>query len=135
DRTRSDAATGKLFFRRTNRREIAACSGSPLEQHAFRLGQFEDRSHRILDRIDEARGALRLHFNTAVEPHWRVERHHLVQQQVHKLIMKDRGVLVAREISALFAPAGNRGRHTAYKLAYAGLTFGSAAFTVEVLGS
>src|SRR5882724_4132460 len=59
ERTAGGAAAAELFGGRSQRREIRACTGSPLEEHAFGLGQGQDRVERILHRVDEAGGTLR----------------------------------------------------------------------------
>ena len=100
-----DAAARKRFLRGPDRRQIASRSRTPLEEHAFGLRQIQNRAHRVLDRIDEAGGALRLCFHAAVEPDRRVERHHLIHQQMRQLIVKDLRALMRREISALNAPS------------------------------
>src|SRR5439155_11691641 len=125
----------KLFPRRTDRRKVAARSRSPLEKHAFGLRQIEDRAHRVFDRVDEARGALRSDFDAAVKPNGRVEGHHLVQQEMSQFVMKDRAVLGAREVTGLPAPTCNSRGDAAYQLANAGFALGSPSLAVKIFRS
>src|SRR5438067_13100633 len=62
----------------------------PYLEHAFSLGQREDRLHRIVDGVDEAGRALRLRLDAHVEPDRRVERHLLLDEQVGQLVAEDR---------------------------------------------
>src|SRR5712692_7749393 len=133
-RSRRDAAARELLFGRTNWRQIAAGPGAPFEEHAFRLRQVEDRAHRVFNGVDETGRALRLRFNSAVEPHGGVESHHLIQQQMNEFVMEDRGVLFACEVTALASPLSNSGRHPADQLARAGFTFRTSLFAVEIFG-
>src|SRR5207249_4795814 len=79
-RPRRDATARERFFGRANRRKVAAGARTPLEKHAFRFGEVEDGTHRVIDGIDETGGALRLFFDSAVEPHGRIEGHHLIHE-------------------------------------------------------
>ena len=54
------AAAGESFGRSAQGREIGAGAAAPLEEHAFGLGQRQDRVERIFHRVDEAGGALGL---------------------------------------------------------------------------
>ena len=53
------AAAGQQLLRRADRRQIAAGARPVLEEHALGLGERQDRLHRVVDRVDEARRALR----------------------------------------------------------------------------
>src|SRR5205823_7594199 len=99
---------------------------SPLEEHAFGLGQSENRVKRIVDRVDEAGGALRLlvsgdaEFDAAecgvpvpvlavgvgldaiashVEPDGRIERGVLTNEQMHEFVVKRGAVFGSAEVA------------------------------------
>ena len=68
------------------------------------LRQAEDRLHRVLHRVDEAGRALRRLLEADVEPHRRVERRLLVDEQVLQVVAERLQVLVGREVLLLRAP-------------------------------
>jgi len=80
------AAARQDFLRRSNRRQVAAGARAELEQHPLGPRQREDRVHRVLDGVDEARRALRCSLEAAVEPHRAVERRLLIHEQVLQLV-------------------------------------------------
>jgi hypothetical protein len=94
-------------------KENPASCGGPAPEKGMRPGDvllvvpLEDRLHVVLDREEEAG----LHLRAAdrvpadVEPHWRVERGHLVEQDVGELGLERVGVLVGGEVATLAAPA------------------------------
>ena len=160
ERSAGDAAAGKTFGRAAQRREIRARARSPLEQHAFGLGQGEDGIQRILHRIDEAGGALRVAIAAGgeldaadfrvpvpvlgvgvgldavaadVEPHRRIESGHLVQQDVHEFVVEDGGVFGGAEVSAGEAPVLDGLGDANDELAHAGLALGRIHLAVEIL--
>ncbi len=52
------AAAGELFVGAADGGEVGAGAGSPLEEHAFGLGEVEDGVEGVGDGVDEAGGAL-----------------------------------------------------------------------------
>jgi hypothetical protein len=94
---------------------------------------FEDRLHRVLDGQDEAGGALRLLLEPDVEPDRRIERRHLVEQDVGELGLEGVAVLLGGEVAALAAPIGDRAGHAADHLLDRVLAGGGAHLTAEVL--
>src|SRR5207249_2352863 len=112
--------------------EIAAGSRTPFEKHALGFGKLKDRSHRVFNRVDEARRALMRWLNSAVEPYRRTESHHLVQQKMNEFVMKDCSILLGGEVTTLVPPLHDRRRDAAYQLADAGFAFRSTSFAVEI---
>src|SRR5258705_10168986 len=68
DRAGGDATAGESFLASTERGEICAGAGAPLEEHTFGAGEPHDGFHAVLDRVDEAGGTLRLGLAANVEP-------------------------------------------------------------------
>src|SRR5208282_6948508 len=60
ERATSRAAAAERFSRSAQGREIRARTAAPLEEHAFSLGESQDRVERVFHRVDEAGRALRL---------------------------------------------------------------------------
>src|SRR5205823_777836 len=73
DGARCVAALRQLLLRGAQARQVHARAGAAAEDDALAADPVEDRVHRILDREDEARGALRLLLEPDVEPDRRVE--------------------------------------------------------------
>src|SRR5262249_44578203 len=107
-RAAGDAAAREAFLATSQRGEVGARAGAPLEEHTFGAGQTHDGFHGVLHGIDEAGGALWLGLNADVEPHRRVEAHFLLDQQVGKLVAEYIARSVIREVAAFLAPADNR---------------------------
>src|SRR5271166_2556258 len=130
------SAAGERFSGGAQRRQVGACTRSPLEEHAFGLGEGQDAVERIVYRVDEAGRALRITIaGTAVfhalgfgmpvpvpvlrvgvgldaiaahvEPYRRVERRLLLQEQVRELVVEDGRVIITAEVAALDAPVAN----------------------------
>ena len=66
-------------------RQVDARARAAAEDHPLLGVPGEDRLHRVLDGEDEAGATLRRLLEADVEPHRRVERGHLVQQDVGQL--------------------------------------------------
>src|SRR5262249_35358179 len=98
------------------------------------LRETEDRLHRVLDRVDEAGRALRRSLEADVEPHRRVERRLLVDEQVLEIVRERLEIVVAREVLLLLRPAGDGLDDTADQLLDPLFTLGSADLPAEVLG-
>src|SRR5580704_6491301 len=60
ERAAGRATAGERLSRSTQRRKVRARAAAPLEEHTLGLGESQNRVERILDRVDEASGALRL---------------------------------------------------------------------------
>ena len=67
----------------------------------------EDRLDPVLDREDQAGGALRVLLEAHVEPDRRVEGRHLVEQDVGELVLEGGSVGVRGEVVALTTPGGD----------------------------
>src|SRR3982751_4891046 len=74
DRAGRIAALRELLLRRAQLREVDAGARAAAEDDALAADPVEDRVHRVVDREDEARGALRLLLEADVEPDRAVER-------------------------------------------------------------
>ena len=116
DRARCGAAAGEKLLRRSDRRQIAAGTRTEFEQHALGLGERQDRFHRVVDGIDEARRALRRLLETAVEPHRTVERRLLVDEQIFEIVAERLQRCIRGEILLLARPVGNRADDAADQL-------------------
>ena len=79
--------------------------GAAAEDHALLGVPVEDRLHRVLDAEDEAGAALRALLEADVEPDRRVERRHLVQQDVGELVVEGARVLFGGEVAAARGPS------------------------------
>ena len=108
DRAASDAAAGEAFFGASNGREVRARSRAPFEQHALCFREVQDGVHRVVDGVDEARGALGFRLDAAVEPHGGVERGVLVQEQECELVPERFRIVLAGEIAAFSSPTRHR---------------------------
>ena len=107
--------------------------GAAAEDHALLGVPVEDRLDRVLDREDEAGRALRVLLEAHVEPDRRVERRHLVKQDVGELVLEGLGVLVGREVAALATPGRDRPGNAADHLLDRGLALGRVHTAAEVL--
>src|SRR6202035_147471 len=83
-----------------------------LETDLVSLDKLSDRDHALWCRdqgvIGLARRALRALLKSDVEPHRRVERGHLVQQDVDQLVLEGLGVVVGGEVAVVASPACDR---------------------------
>ena len=127
------AALRQLLLGGAEPREVDARAGAAAEDDALTPDPVEDRVHRVLDREDEARRALRLLLEADVEPHRRVERGELVDEDRLELGLEGLGLLVVREVAALAAPAGGRVDDPADHLAHGALALGRAHAAAEIL--
>ena len=107
-RARGGAAAGEQLLRRADRRQVRAGARAVLEEHALGLGQAEDRVHRVLHGVDEARRALRVRLDADVEPDRAVERRLLVDEQVLQVVRERLQIVLAGEVALLARPAGDR---------------------------
>ena len=127
------AALRELLLRAAELREVEARAGAAAEDHALAPDPVEDRLHRVVDREDEAGGALRLLLEADVEPDRRVERGVLVDEDRLQLGLERVGLLVGREVAALAAPAADRVDDAADHLLHAALALGRAEPPAEIL--
>src|SRR5262249_26345379 len=107
--------------------------GAAPEDHPLLGVPIEDRLHRVLDREDEAGRALWALLEANVEPNGRVERRHLVQQDVGELVLEGLRALLAGKVATLDPPAGNRAGDPADHLLDRALPRGVAGLAAEVL--
>ena len=137
-------------------RKVGSRARAPLEQHAFGLGQVQNRFQRILDGNDEAGRALRppraafelldavgrgvvdpavaaRFFHAHVEPNRRIEAGLLREHQVGQLGAEVLAILVAAEIPVLLAPAGDGVDHPLHQLGHAGFALRRPQLAMEVL--
>ena len=159
ERTARGAAAGESFFRRAQRRQVGAGTRSPLEQHAFSLGEGEDGVERILHRVDEAGRTLRrlvagdTIFDTLrlvipvpvlrvgvgldaiaadIEPYRRVECRLLLQEQVGELVVEDGRIFGGLEVAAGNTPIANGLGNTGDERAHTALALGRAQRAVQI---
>jgi len=117
----------------TKRRQVAAGARTELEQHPLGLGQAEDRLHRVLDGVDEARRTLRALLDPDVEPHRRVEAGVLVEEDVSQFRVEGLGVRLGREVAALAPPVRDPVGHPGDQLPDARLAPGRPQLAAKVL--
>ena len=125
------ATAGEGFHGSADAGKVSPGTRSPLEEHAFGLGQGQDGIERIVDRVDEAGGALgtavaghgeldraamgipmpvlgiRIGLQPLaadVEPDGRVEGRFLGNQQVDQLVMEGSRVFRGGKIAARYTP-------------------------------
>jgi hypothetical protein len=134
DGTGRGASSGKKLTRRANGRKIRTGAGTVLEEHPLGLRKAEDRFHRVLHRIDEARGALWMFFEADVEPYGAVERRLLINEQVLQIVAERLEVVFAREIVLLSGPRGNRVHDASDELLDAPLALGRTDHAAKILG-
>ena len=96
---------------------------------------FQSRIESMLSstREDEAGRALRLLLEADVEPHRRVERRELVEQDVGQLRLERVAVLDGGEVAALATPVGDRARDAADHLLDRALARRRVQLPAEVL--
>ena len=88
--------------------EVDARARAAAEDDALTADPVEDRLHRVLDREDEARGALRRLLEADVEPDRGVERRVLVDEDRLREASKVCASSSVREVAALAAPRADR---------------------------
>ena len=134
DRAGGVAALGELLLARS-----AACERltpepePPRKMIALAPDPVEDRVHRVVDREDEARRALRLLLEADVEPDRRVEGGELVDEDRLQLGLERLGLVLVGEVAALAAPRADRGDDAADHLLDARLALGRGHAAAEVL--
>jgi hypothetical protein len=74
-----------------------------------------------------------MRLDPAVEPDRRVERDHLMEEQMGQLGLEDLAVLVGREVAAFAAPLRRRLRHAIEQLTHRMLALGASQRAAEVL--
>src|SRR6185503_12621304 len=92
------ASAGQRLLGGADGREVRSRARAKLEEHALRLGQAEDRVHRVLDGVDEAGGSLRVRLDPDVEPDGAVEGDLLLDEQVRELVREVLEVFRSREV-------------------------------------
>src|SRR6478672_10517990 len=133
DRAGRVAALRELLLRRAEPREVDARAGAAAEDDALAADPVEDRLHRVLDREDEAGGALRLLLEADVEPDGAVEGGVLVDEDRLQLRLEGVGLLVVGEGASRLAPADDRVDDAADHLLDAGLALRRGEPAAEVL--
>src|SRR5205814_27259 len=87
DRSARRSSALEMFLRRTNVGEVDPGTRSALEDRSFFAVPVEDAVHRVLDREYETRCGLgRYAFHADVEPHGRVERGALGEEDELQLV-------------------------------------------------
>src|SRR6185295_17523133 len=127
------AALGELLLGGAKLGEVDAGARATAEDDTLAADPVEDRLHRVVDREDEARGALRLLLEADVEPDRRVERGELVDEDELELGLKALGLFLGGEVAALAAPAGDRVDDAADHLLDTRLALGRGHAAAEVL--
>ena len=127
------AALRELLLRRAQPREVDARARAAAEDDPFAPDPVEDRVHRVLDREDEARRALRLLLEADVEPDGRVERGELVDEDRLQLVLEGLRLVLGREVAALAAPRADRRDDAADHLLDRSLALGRGHAAAEVL--
>src|SRR5262249_61433510 len=93
----------------------------------------EDRMHRVVDRKDEARRALRLRFDAHVKPERTVEGRLLVEEEMGQLVGEGGAVGRRGEVALRLTPLPDRVDHATDQLANAPLALRRAERPAEVL--
>ena len=159
ERTAGGAAAAEAFSGRTQRRKIGAGARSPLEEHAFGLGQSQDGIERVFHRVDEAGRALRRlvagdaeldscagrvpvpvlgvgvgldAVASYVEPDRRVEGGVLAQQDVRQLVVESGAVFRRLEIALRQTPVADGLGHASHQGADSTLALGRAQRAVQI---
>ena len=133
DRAGGEAALREVLDRAADVREVDPGAGAAAEDLTLLGVPVEDRLHRVLDREDEAGGALRALLEADVEPDRAVEGGLLVEKDVGELHLERVGVLVGGEVAALAAPGGDRPGDPADHLLDRALALVGAEPAAEVL--
>ncbi|CAB4807076.1 unannotated protein [freshwater metagenome] len=106
--TGRSAAALEEFLRGTNAGKVDTCARATLEDGAFLDVPVEDGVHLVVHRQDETcRCLLRYAFNTDVEPHRRVERSALGDDDVLQFGTERFGFFVSDEVAIADAPFGD----------------------------
>ncbi len=132
DRAGSDSAARQSFLAAAQAGEIRACSGAPLEEHAFRARQAHDGFHGVFNGIDEARRALRMRLHAHVEPHRRIESHFLFNEKMGELVAESVARSIIGEVAALFSPAHNRVHDARNQLAHRTFTLRRTGLAMKI---
>ncbi len=159
ERAGSGAAAREGFHGAADLGQVRACARSPLEEHAFGLGEGQDAVEGILHGVDKAGGALRARVAGAredglrlravpvpvlgvgvglkavaahVEPHRRIERSLLIDKQVGELVEEDVGVFSRGEVAVAQTPVADGFSDAADEIANTLFALGRAHFAVEV---
>src|SRR5581483_7258029 len=98
------ATLRELLLRRAQPREVDARPGAAAEDDALPPDPVEDRLHGVVDREDEAGGALRRGLEADVEPDRAVEGRVLVDEDRLQLGLEGLGLVGVGEVAALLAP-------------------------------
>src|SRR5439155_16050161 len=133
DRAGGVSALRELLLRRAELRQVDARAGAAAEDDALAANPVEDGLHRVLDREDETRTALRLLLEPNVEPDRAVERGVLVDEDRLQLGLEGFGVLVVGEVATLLAPRDGRVDDAADHLPHARLALGGGEPAADVL--
>src|SRR4029079_10949646 len=91
-RARGVATLRELLLRRAQARQVEARARAAAEDDPLASDPVEDRLHRVVDREDEAGRALRRLLEADVEPHRRVERGVLVDEDRLQLGLEGLGL-------------------------------------------
>ena len=133
DRSRRRAAAGQRLAGRADRGQVRARARAELEQHALGAREAEDRLHRVVDGVDEARRGLRVLLDADVEPDRAVEGRLLLHEQVRQLVAEGLQVLGRREVALRLGPAPDRVDDPRDQAAHALLAVRRAELAAEVL--
>src|SRR5208282_1010338 len=159
ERTAGGASAAETFGGGAQRREIGSGTAAPLEEHAFGLGESENRVERIFYRIDEAGGALRIavagdaEFDLLrlripvpvasvgvgldaiaadVEPDGRIEGGVLANEDVDELVVESGSVFGRLEVALGQSPVANGFGDPGDERADSGFALGRADLAVQV---
>ena len=128
------AAAGEELRSRADATQVDAGTRPALEDQPFLGVPVQDRLHGVLHRQDEAGGGLGSGArNPDVEPHGRVERHLLGDEQMCELIGEPSGLVRVGEVAALGAPAADRADNPVDHLTERVLAIGTAEPASKVL--
>src|SRR5205823_9787902 len=115
------AALRQLLLGGAHLRQVQPGPRAAAEDDPLAPDPVQDRLHRVLDREDEARRALRALLEADVEPDRRVEGRELVDEDRLQLRLERVGLLVTCEVAAVAAPGADRADDTADHLLHARL--------------
>src|SRR5207248_8818896 len=133
DRPGRVAAFRELLLRRAQLREVEPGARAAAEDDSLTANPVEDRLHRVVDREDEARRALRLLLKADVEPHGRVERRELVDEDRLQLGLEALRLFLGREVAAVATPRADGADDASDHLLDAELALGRGHAAAEVL--
>ena len=159
ERAAGGAAAGQSFRGSAQGREIGAGAAAPLEEHAFGLGESQDRVERVFHRVDKAGGALGFGVSgdaefdllglrvpvpvaavgirldavaSHVEPDGRVEGGVLADEDVDEFVVESGAVVGGLEVALRHAPVADGFGDAGNELADSGLTLGCADLAVQI---